>query len=158
MVDDKEIKSINFTVDFDYFRNSKLVTGSQMKKFGDNNKLLASKINQYILMYEQKNKLSRNKTYEEMIEKCQQSSDTFKKIISGKIRITRCVLYKFCIGMDLSLEQANELFSLSEEGALTENNIGDYIFLHALGKDSIYSFIDEYERYVGKKIGLRDRQ
>lgn len=54
MVDDKEIKSINFTVDFDYFRNSKLVTGSQMKKFGDNNKLLASKINQYILMYEQK--------------------------------------------------------------------------------------------------------
>ena len=82
MVDDKEIKSINFTVDFDYFRNSKLVTGSQMKKFGDNNKLLASKINQYILMYEQKNKLSRNKTYEEMIEKCQQSSDTFKKIIS----------------------------------------------------------------------------
>ena len=38
MVDDKEIKSINFTVDFDYFRNSKLVTGSQMKKFGDNKK------------------------------------------------------------------------------------------------------------------------
>ena len=65
------------------------------------------------------------------------------------------MLYKFCIGLELTLPQAEELFLLSEDGELTENNIGDFIFLHALGKDNIYSFIDEYEKYVHKKISLR---
>ncbi len=157
MVSEKEIRERNFSINFDSPVRSMLVTNSEMKRFSNNSRILAGKINNYILIYEREHSLSRNKTYEEMIEKCQQSGDTFKKIISGRIRITRTVLYKFCIGMDLTIEQADELFSLSEEGCLTENNIGDYIFLHAIGQDDIYTFIDEYERYVGKKIGLRDR-
>ncbi len=155
MVTEQEIKNRVFTVDFQSPEHSFLVTDSQMRGFDENRRKLASKINEYLLIFEKEHNYSRNRTYEELVDLCQQSGDTFKKIISGRIRATRTVLYKFCIGLELTLPQAEDLFLLSEDGELTENNIGDFIFLHALGKDSIYSFIDEYEKYVHKKISLR---
>ena len=135
MVTEQEIKNRVFTVDFEGSEHSFRVTDSQMRGFNENRRKLAAKINEYLLIFEKEHNYSRNRTYEELIDLCQQ--------------------YKFCIGLKLTLPQAEELFMLSEDGELTENNIGDFIFLHALGKDNIYSFIDEYEKYVHKKISLR---
>ena len=98
MVTEQEIKNRVFTVDFQSPEHSFLVTDSQMRGFNENRRKLAAKINEYLLIFEKEHNYSRNRTYEELIDLCQQSGDTFKKIISGRIRATRTVLYKFCIG------------------------------------------------------------
>lgn len=101
---------------------------------------------------------SRNKIADKIEENCQQSWDTYKRIINGRCKATRVALYKFCIGMNLSREEADTLFNLTEEGRLTDDNIGDYIFVRALGQDSIFDFIDEFEKYTGKSIALSERR
>ncbi len=132
------------------------VNPAQMKSFDDNRKKLAFKINSIILNFELENDLSRNKTGDIICERTQQSWDSYKKVIYGKTIATRTLLYKFSIGMNLSMEETQELFELSEEGPLNERVRGDFIFLNALGKDTIQSFINEYEKYTNKKISLRD--
>ena len=112
MVTEQEIKNRVFTVDFQSPEHSFLVTDSQMRGFDENRRKLASKINEYLLIFEKEHNYSRNRTYEELVDLCQQSGDTFKKIISGRIRATRTVLYKFCIGLELTLPQAEDTIPL----------------------------------------------
>ncbi|MBQ8572331.1 MAG: hypothetical protein IJ451_02555 [Ruminococcus sp.] len=156
MVTEQQMNSIDFLDEPVKSKNYYKVNPSDMSRFDDNRKKLAFKINSIVLSYELENDLSRNKTGEIICEKTQQSWDSYKKVIYGKTSASRTLLYKFCIGMNLSLAESAELFDLSEEGPLNEKVRGDYIFLNALGKDSIQSFIKEYEEYTQKKISLRD--
>lgn len=156
MVTEHEIKSRKFKNSFEREKVSYQVTAGEMSEFKMNRKKLAHRINGYVLKLQTEKNISRNQAAEIIYDRCQQSWDIYKKIFSGKIRPTREFLYKFCIGMNLSREETDELFALSEGGCLTDDNIGDYIFVRALGKDSIFSFIEEYEKYVEKKIGLRN--
>lgn len=155
MVTEQQMKSMDFLDEPVKIKKYYQVNPSQMKKFDDNRKKLAFKINSIVLRFELENDLSRNKTGEIISERTQQSWDSYKKVISGRTTASRALLYKFSIGMCLTLEEAQELFELSEEGPLNEKVRGDFIFLNALGKDSIQSFIKEYEEYTNKKISLR---
>ncbi|MGN1328803.1 MAG: hypothetical protein ACI4V4_03790 [Eubacterium sp.] len=158
MVTKEEMTQRKFIDGFNKENTSYKVTSAEMKMFSEKKRKLAMEINKIVLTYEKEHNLSRNKTYDDIYDKCQLSQDIVKKVISGTNRATRQFLYKFCIGMELSRPQVDELFALSGDGALTDDNIGDYIFVRALGKDSISHFINEYQEYTEKKIAMRVRK
>lgn len=157
MVTEQEIKNREFKTEFEKERFSYKVTGAEMQRFSENRRKLAYVLNKIILKFENEKGCSRNKIAENIENNCRQSWDTYKKIISGKIKATRVALYKFCIGMNLSREEADTLFELTDEGKLTDDNIGDYIFIKALGHDDIDFFIQQFEHYTGKHIDIRER-
>lgn len=108
--------------------------------------------------YETENKLKAIAAYEKLEEQCQISVDTMKKTISGRIKPTRNFLYKFTVGLHMTLDEANEFFELNG-GTLRESCLADYICIHALlDKDDIEVFISDYEKHTGSKIGMRERQ
>lgn len=85
-------------------------------------------------------------------EMCQISETNMKRTINGTIRVTRTFLYKFTIGLHMSLDEANELFALCG-GPLRETDPADYICINYLEtKDDIHKFIEQYEHYVGKNL------
>lgn len=158
MVTEQEIKSRKFRSDFEKEQISYQVGDEEMRMFSEKKRKLAKTLNNFVLKLEMDYDCSRNKIADKIEENCQQSWDTYKRIINGRCKATRVALYKFCIGMNLSREEADTLFNLTEEGRLTDDNIGDYIFVRALGQDSIFDFIDEFEKYTGKSIALRERR
>lgn len=158
MVTEQEIKSRKFRSDFEKEKLSYQVSSKEMEIFDEKKTKLAKTLNNFVLKLETDYNCSRNKIADKIEENCQQSWDTYKRIINGRCKATRVALYKFCIGMNLNREEADTLFNLTEEGKLTDDNIGDYIFVRALGQDSIFDFIYEFEKYTGKSIALRDRK
>lgn len=129
-------------------------------RFKENKRKLAIKIGAIKLKFEKDNQLSSIKAYEALEEKCQISVSTFKYALKGDKRYTanRRFLYKFVVGLKLSLEEANELFEL-ENGRLNESCLEDLICMCALrDNDDIYEFIEEFEDKTGSKISLRERK
>lgn len=157
MVTEQEMKNRVFKTEFEKERLSYQVTSAEMQRFSDKKRRLALAINNIILTLENETGCSRTKIADDVEFNCRQSWDTYKRIINGKIKATRVALYKFCIGMNLSREEADKLFELTDEGKLTDDNIGDYIFIRALGNDDIDLFIEQFEHYTGKHIGIRER-
>ena len=126
-------------------RASYRVTSAEMKRF-EGNKTLAlkvyNKINDYCNIYNIKPK------YEGLEEICQLSASTLNKSCGGKIKITRLFLYKFSVGLKMSITEADEFFELCG-GKLNEDNPEDLICRNALrdGDDILY-FIDEFNSWV----------
>ena len=93
--------------------------------------------------------------YDKLEELCQISVTTMKKTISGTQKISRNFLYKFVVGLHMSVEEANEYFALCG-GELNLKNPADFICYRALEDgDSIFQFIEDFEHYTGLKIALR---
>ncbi len=157
MVTEQEIKSRKFRSDFEKEHISYQVGNEEMTIFSEKKTKLAKTLDDFVHKLEKDFNCNRSKIADKIEENCQQSWDTYKRIINGRCKATRVALYKFCIGMNLSREEADTLFNLTEEGKLTDDNIGDYIFVRALGQDSIFDFIYEFEKYTGKSIALRER-
>lgn len=129
------------------------VTSEEVSKFKDNKSKLQMMIFNKKIENDKKYSLGSTLGYEKLEELCQISVTSLKKTIRGTDRITRTFLYKFCVGLQMSIEEANEYFKLLD-GPLNETyNLADAICHHALrDKDSIYDFCDEYEKHVGKKL------
>lgn len=82
-------------------------------------------------------------------ECCRIPSDTMKKALNGRYTITRRFLAKFTVGLKLSLDEANLLFTL-HSGELNLTNDFDYIIFYALKtKDDIDDFIEEIKSLTG---------
>lgn len=87
-------------------------------------------------------------------EKCNISQDTYKKMQSKNYpnKWTREMLGKLCVGLGLSIDEANEMFFL-QGGNLNETNALDKIIYCALrDKDNVYDFCTEVLEYTGKDI------
>jgi AICAR transformylase/IMP cyclohydrolase PurH len=110
------------------------------------------------IIYQNEHKLSSAAAYEELEERCQISMDTMKKTINNRIRVTRNFLYKFTVGLHMTLDEANEYFALSG-GTLRESCLADYICIHALlDQDDINEFIKDFEKHTEFKLAIRGRQ
>ena len=85
----------------------------------------------------------------DFVEKfCSIPTDTLKKTISGKCRLTRTFLAKYTVGLKLELNEANELFRM-HSGTLNPTNPFDFIVYNALiTKDDIDFFLDEVLQYL----------
>ena len=136
------------------------ISDADMTRFKENEKMLAIKIAGIKFNFEKANMLSSTKAYEELEEMCQISVTTLKYAISCTKGHTanRRFLYKFCVGLQMSLEEANTLFEL-EDGKLSEHCLEDLICICALrDSDNIYDFIEEFEKHTETKLALRERK
>ncbi|MBD5452507.1 MAG: hypothetical protein HDR25_07700 [Lachnospiraceae bacterium] len=134
------------------------VSAEELSHFVENENVLKLKIANKKLLYQKAHDLSSTGAYEALEDLCQINMDTLKKTINGSIKITRNFIYKFTVGLHMTLEEANTFFELNG-GALRETCLADYICLHALlDQDDIYQFISDFELHTESKIGIRNRQ
>ena len=115
MVTEQEIKSRKFKCDFEKEKLSYQVSSKEMEIFDEKKTKLAKTLDDFVQKLEKDFNCNRSKIAEKIEDNCQQSWDTYKKIIYGRCKATRVALYKFCIGMNLSREEADTLFNLTEE-------------------------------------------
>lgn len=127
------------------------VTPEDMKRFKKNTKLP-------LLIADRKRKndtdhnVSATAGYDLIEEMCLISITSLKRTINGSDRPTRTFLYKFTVGLKLSVEEANTFFELCG-GALREENPEDFICIRALeDEDDIHLFCDQFEQYIHKKL------
>lgn len=143
----EELDKLEFANKNDERKASFKVTAAEMKRFEVNNSLalkVYNKINDYCKTHNIKPK------YEGLEERCQLSASTLNKSCGGKIKITRLFLYKFTVGLKMSVSEANEFFMLCG-GELNVDNPEDLICRNALRDgDDIISFIDEFNDYIKK--------
>lgn len=132
-------------------KTSLAVTPEDMKRF-DKNARLPKLIAQRKIKNDIDHGVSATAGYDLIEELCLISITSLKKTISGKDRPTRTFLYKFTVGLHMSVEEANEYFDLCG-GTLREENPEDFLCIHALlDEDTIYDFCEQYEYYFHKKL------
>lgn len=157
MVTEKEMKQF---VTEDIEVNGKVayqVSAAEMKRFDNVKWELAELVSNRKKKFEKENNLKATVAYGVLEDVCQISAVTIKKSITGTIKITRSFLYKFTVGLHMSLEEANEYFELCG-GPLNEQWGEDYICIKALEHgDDISFFIKQYEEFAELKIALRNR-
>ncbi|MGN0433980.1 MAG: hypothetical protein ACI4EB_05535 [Bilifractor sp.] len=86
--------------------------------------------------------------------KCQISSNLFHKYLrfKGGRNITYENLAKFCVGVSLTVEEADELFRYRGK-RLDVENLCDYILMCELENNGdIYEYIEDMKKYAGVKI------
>ena len=124
MVTEQEMKSRKFRCDFEKEQISYQVGDEEMTIFSEKKRKLAKTLDDFVHKLEKDFNCSRNKIADKIEENCQQSWDTYKRIINGRGKATRVALYKFCIGMNLSRQEADTLFNLTEESLMKNIRTG----------------------------------
>lgn len=151
MVTEEEMKNVIANAEKAQEKPVFSVTPEEMQRFKVNDKLpylIANKKSQNDDKYD----VSITAGFGIIEEMCQISETNMKRTINGTIRVTRTFLYKFTIGLHMSLDEANELFALCG-GPLRKTDTADYICINYLTtKDDLKEFIKQYEEYVGKKL------
>lgn len=133
------------------------VTATELSRFVDQDDELACMIGDAKLDLAEREGFSATRASEWIEDHCQISEDTLKKTITGKIKVTRTFLYKFTVGMKMTVDEANKYFELCG-GPLYERCMADYICMKALkDKDDIEVFIKDFELHTGLKIRMRGR-
>lgn len=85
-------------------------------------------------------------------ELCDISETSLKKSLLGQQKITRTFIYKFSVGMNMTLEEANRLFSLCG-GPLDPSVKEDYICIRAIeDHDDIHTFISQFKEFTGFRL------
>ena len=135
-------------------KTSYKVTAAELSHFADNDFELAELVAERKKQYEKENKVSATAAYLDIEEKCHISVTSLKNAMCGIRKITRKFLYKFTVGLQMSLEEANKYFELCG-GPLSRKNKEDYICLNALrDKDSIEQRVSDFEKHLELKIGF----
>lgn len=151
MVTEEELKHF-FELKSTCTKTSYQVTALELAHFVDNDIKLAELISDRKKQYEKENKVSATAAYFDIEEKCQISTDAFKKAMCGNRKITRKFLYKFTVGLKMNLEEANEYFELCG-GPLSTKSIEDYICINALrDKDNVQQLIDDFKKHTSLHI------
>lgn len=128
------------------------VTASELVPFLEQQKELGKKIGKYKMKFATENGYSTEKANDELVKLCLIPYDTIRKTIVGTTKCTRHFLYKFCLGVGMSLEEANEYFKMCD-GPLYEKCMEDYIFIKALEQgDTVEKFAEEFLKHVGIKL------
>ena len=133
------------------------VTSAELARFDDQKFELADMIASAKADLADREGLSATRASEWIANHCQISEDTLKKTIVGTTKVTRTFLYKFTVGLKMTVDEANKFFDLCG-GPLYEKCMADYICMQALkDKDDIEVFIKDFELHTGMKIHMRER-
>ena len=152
MVTPEEMKNRDFPASMPEVRTGSMqVTAAEMSHFNEEFGELALDVSDIIEDYVREHQIKPK--YEGLEEITNLSTTTLKHIVSGRDQITRTILYKFTVGLGLSRDVADELFSKCG-GTLKEDCVEDYICIKALqDEDSVVQFINDYNRYTrGKQL------
>ena len=148
----EEMKNRDFPTSMPEVRTGSMqVTAAEMSHFNEEFGELALDVSDIIEDYVREHQIKPK--YEGLEEITNLSTTTLKHIVSGRDQITRTILYKFTVGLGLSRDVADELFSKCG-GTLKEDCVEDYICIKALQDgDSVVQFINDYNRYTrGKQL------
>ena len=127
------------------------VTSAELKKF-ENDTKLPSMISDRKIQNDIEKGLKALHGYSAIEESCLISVTSLKKVINGSDKVTRKFLYKFVVGLKMSLDEANQFFAHCG-GQLHDDSLEDYICKCALrDEDDIYTFVEEFERLTNSKI------
>lgn len=134
-------------------RSSYLTTGKDLSAPRERmNRLrmkIADDVNQ--LTYERSGILEQAYAY--IDAHCHIAPPTMKKALQGNSRITRKMLYKYTVGMRMSLEQAQEYFELQGRHLSNDSDEEEMIAFNALRDgDSADSLIEEFLHLLGKRL------
>ena len=133
------------------------VTAAELARFDDQDIELAGMIGDAKADLKEREKLTVTRASEWIADHCQINETTLSKTITGKIKVTRTFLYKFTVGLKMTVDEANKYFDLCG-GPLYERCMADYICMKALkDKDDIEIFIKDFELHTGMKIRMRER-
>lgn len=133
-----------------------LVTDEEMSRFSKNEEKLREKL--IARREEEKRKKSSVSTYEAMAEQCGMSVDSLKKTLRGEQDLTRTFLYRYTVGLRMTLEEANAHFALLG-GPLREDDPGDYICICAIrDKDNIDQFNELLKEHLTSKINQKRKK
>ena len=133
------------------------VTAAELARFNDQDIELAGMIGDAKADLKEREKLTVTRASEWIADHCQINETTLSKTITGKIKVTRTFLYKFTVGLKMTVDEANKYFDLCG-GPLYERCMADYICMQALkDKDDIEIFIKDFELHTGMKIRMRER-
>lgn len=150
MVTEQEISSHIF-VEEKFDAASMRVNVEEMKGFEENNRKLPRKIGTKKIQFDRECN-NDNSSYEKFANACCLSASTVKKTIAGSIKVTRAFLYRMAVGMHMTVEEANEYFSMCG-GSLRKECIEDYICIRALKDgDSIELFLEQFEKFTKAKL------
>ena len=128
MVTYEEMKKVMENAKKERKQASYSVTPEEMQRFKVNDKL-PSLISAKKMENDKKHGVTATAGYGLIEELCLISEASLKKTINRSIRVTRTFLYKFTIGLHMSLDEANELFNLCG-GPLRETDPADYICIN----------------------------
>ena len=160
MVTEEEIGSKVFTKVYEEDLPEKVsmrVTADDIKHFKNNEIELRKKLRDKKLGIDCKPK-GNGYTYEQLAELCQVSASLIKNMISGTSKITREFIYRFVVGLKMSVDEANEYFILCG-GALNKECLVDYICMKALkDRDDIGFFCKQAHDFGGMKLERKERK
>lgn len=151
MVTKGELKNLSLSPD-EYY-SSKYTTPEEMTRFEKSENDLRYMLMNLIKDYQKKQGYKgNNKALEKFAEECRTSETTLKKCMNGSQNISRKLLYKLSVGLKMSLEEANQYFSLCG-GILRNSDPVDFICMNAIrDKDNIDLFIEQVFEFTGVKL------
>ena len=90
---------------------------------------------------------AKHRPIERLIElDCNIPMSTYKQYMMGKGKPTRAFLCKICVGLGLSIEEANELLAM-HSGELNMSNLSDAVTYYAL---KTHDLVEDYEQELEK--------
>ena len=145
------------SIEYHKDRQALRVTAAELSRFVDQDLEIAGMIGDAKADLKEREKLTVTRASEWIADHCQINETTLSKTITGKIKVTRTFLYKFTVGLKMTVDEANKYFDLCG-GPLYERCMADYICMKALkDKDDIEVFIKDFELHTGMKIRMRER-
>lgn len=137
----------------DEYYSSKYTTPEEMTRFEKEENDLRYMLMKLLKGYQENHGYKSNtKALEMFAEECRTSETTLKKCMNGTQTISRKLLYKLSVGLKMSLEEANQYFSLCG-GNLRCSDPIDRICINAIrDKDDIDLFIKQVLQYTGVKL------
>lgn len=145
------------TIEYCTEKSSLHVTASELSHFVDQERELAKKIGARKIKYTKEHGYNTEKANDQLEEDCLIPADTLRKTILGTTKCTRNFLYKFAVGLHMTVDEANEFFSLCD-GPLYDRCMADYICKKALEDgDDIRLFVKDFEKNTGIKLVKKTR-
>lgn len=84
---------------------------------------------------------------------CHIAAATMKKVLLGQCTVTREFLYKYAVGLGMTLERAQKYFELQGGHLRDDADEAELIVFNALkDRDDIDSLIDQFQRLLGRKL------
>jgi len=114
---------------------------------------LLQKISQDVLRLRGERGGALTRAYDFIDARCHIAAATMKKVLLNQCAVTREFLYKYTVGLGMTLEQAQEYFEL--QGGRLRDGVeeAELIAFNALkDRDDIDSLIDQFQRLLGRKL------
>lgn len=153
MTKKESIKSLPDIVEITVQTSIRMTTSNNFGEIDSNRQKLLLLISNRINALAHKHNCMSKRAYEYIDVHCQIAPATMKKILEKKYTITREFLYKFTVGLGMSINDAQEYFRLQGGELRVGIEKTETIVYNALrDKDDIDNLIGEFSSLLNRKL------